>query len=336
MTTKPTVTIHCITYNHQRFIKNVIDGFLMQEVDFPIEIIISDDASYDGTSDIIREYASRHKKLITPIIRKKNIGGWRNYRESLSLANGKYIAHCEGDDVWSDRLKLQKQVDFLESNKEIDLVWTDIDIFEENSGLYQRSVFKNETLKRYDVFEDVLLNKPFFSPSTWVFRRDLVSIMLNMKRYYVDGTFPFILDVISKGKIKYLPFVSATYNRQAESASNSQSFLKRHLFSKGVFHIQTEYASKYNVDKQIVNKMKQGYYKSSWIYAFLSEDQNTLKDAKVFYETRNILNKKYILTLYVIKFLEYSLKYNFSKRFMKALVSLTFQLYHYVQAKCLK
>ena len=82
--------------------------------------------------------------------------------------------------------------------------------------------------------------------------------------------------------------------------------------------------------------MKQGYYKSSWIYAFLSEDQNTLKDAKVFYETRDILNKKYIFILYIIKLLEYSLKYNFSKRLMKTLVTLTFQSYHYVQDKRLR
>jgi glycosyltransferase involved in cell wall biosynthesis len=336
MTMSPIVTIICITYNQRDSIKSVVEGFLMQVINFPIEIIISDDASDDGTAGMISQYADLHQKLITPIIRKKNIGQWSNLRESLSLAKGKYIAYCEGDDYWTDKNKLQKQFDFLEKNPITSLVWTDIDIFHAKTGLYQKGIFKNNFLKRYEHFEEILLHRPFLAPCTWMFRCEVADIFFKQKKDIVDGTFPLVLDLTAKGGIMHLPFVSATYTKQVESASNSQSFLKRHLFAMGVFRIQNEYASKYNVDKQTVNKMKQGYYKSSWIYAFLSEDENMLKDAKVFYETRDILNKKYIFILHIIKFLEYSLKYNFSKRFMKALVSLTFQLYHYVQAKRLK
>jgi glycosyltransferase involved in cell wall biosynthesis len=336
MIASPIVTIVCITYNQRDSIKSVIEGFLMQAVNFPIEIIISDDSSDDGTSDLIREYARLHKKLITPIIRRQNIGQWQNLRESLSLAKGKYIAYCEGDDFWTDKNKLQKQFDFLEKNPSTSLVWTDIDIFHEKSGLYQRGIFENNFLKRYELFEEILINKPFLAPCTWMFKCEVADTFHKQSRDIVDGTFPFVLDLIAKGGITYLPFVSATYTKREESASNSQSFVKRHLFSKGVFRIQTEYASKYNVDRQTLNELKRNYYKSSWIYAFLSDDENSLKDAELFYETADIKKNKKNMIAFLIKFIRYSLKYNSSKRFMKALVSLTFQLYHYVQAKRLK
>lgn len=336
MIASPIVTIICITYNQRDSIKSVIEGFLIQAVNFPIEIIISDDSSDDGTSELIREYAGLHKKLITPIIRRQNIGQWQNLRESLSLAKGKYIAYCEGDDFWTDKNKLQKQFDFLEKNPSTSLVWTDIDIFHEKSGLYQRGIFENNFLKRYELFEEILINKPFLAPCTWMFKCEVADTFHKQSRDIVDGTFPLVLDLIAKGGITYLPFVSATYTKREESASNSQSFVKRHLFSKGVFRIQTEYAMKYNVNKQTVSEIKQGYYKSGWIYAFLSEDENTLIDAELFYKTADIKkNKKYMIA-FVIKLMRYSLRYSFSKGPMKFLVSLMFELYHSLKAKRLK
>ena len=336
MTASPIVSVVCITYNQQNFIKRVIEGFLTQQVNFPIEIIISDDASDDGTAGIISEYAELHQKLITPIIRKKNVGQWRNLRESLSIANGKYVAYCEGDDFWTDKDKLQKQFDVLETNPNINLVWTDVDILHEKSGFHQRGIIENKILKRYEHFEEILLNKPFLAPCTWMFRSEVAEYFFKQSKDIVDGTFPLILDLTAKRSIMYLPTVTATYTKRLESASNSVSFSKRHLFSKGLYHIQNEYASKYNVNKQIINELKLNYYKSSWIYAYLYDDANTLKDARLFYESIEIFNNKKIPIIFIIKFLEYSFKYNLLKRLVKILVSLTFKLYHHVRSKCLK
>ena len=333
MIMRPLVTIVCITYNQRDFIKRVIEGFLTQVVNFPIEIIISDDSSSDGTAGIISEYASLHNKLIIPIIRSKNIGQYRNLRESLNLARGKYIAYCEGDDFWTDKNKLQKQFEFLEKNPKTSLVWTDVDVYHQKSGSYQRAIFKNNVLKRYENFEQVLLNKPFLAPCTWMFRCEVADIFHQQSRDIVDGTFPLVLDLISKGGISYLPFVSATYTKRIESVSNSQFYFKKHLFAKGLFRIQIEYASKYNLSRQIKGELNRGYYKSSWIYAFLSEDENTLKDAELFYETTEILKIKRNMVAFVIKLLRHSLKYSFSKRAMKILVTLTFQLYHFLKGK---
>lgn len=115
----PLVSICCTTYNHGKFIQDAIEGFLMQKTNFPIEIIIHDDASTDNTATIVKQYAEKHPGLIITILQTINqysqgIKPWPNF--VFPKARGKYIALCEGDDYWTDPLKLQKQVDFLEGN----------------------------------------------------------------------------------------------------------------------------------------------------------------------------------------------------------------------------
>ena len=115
----PMVSISCITYNHAPYIRECLDGFMMQKTNFAFEVLIHDDASTDGTADIIREYEAKYPDIIKPIYQTEN-----QYSKGISpsasfnfpRAKGKYIALCEGDDYWTDPLKLQKQVDFLESH----------------------------------------------------------------------------------------------------------------------------------------------------------------------------------------------------------------------------
>ena len=118
------VSICCITYNHENFIRDAIDSFLQQKVDFDIEIIIHDDASADDTPTIIREYHDQAPGLIKPILQSENQFskyGFSFLSKLFEKAQGKYIAICEGDDYWTDPLKLQKQVDFLESNPDFSI-----------------------------------------------------------------------------------------------------------------------------------------------------------------------------------------------------------------------
>lgn len=116
----PLVSISCITYNHEDYIKQCLDGFLMQKTDFKIEILINDDCSTDNTATVIREYQEKHPDLIFPNYQKRNLysKGVRgmNLRFNFPRAKGKYIALCEGDDYWTDPYKLQKQIDFLENH----------------------------------------------------------------------------------------------------------------------------------------------------------------------------------------------------------------------------
>ena len=112
----PLLSIVTITYNHEPFIAKTIEGVLMQQVNFPIEFIIAEDCSTDGTRAICQRYADEHPELIRLITSESNVGAVANERRAMLAARGKYIAFCEGDDYWTDPLKLQKQVDFLESH----------------------------------------------------------------------------------------------------------------------------------------------------------------------------------------------------------------------------
>jgi glycosyltransferase involved in cell wall biosynthesis len=116
---KPLVSVCCITYNHAKYIKECLDGFLMQKVDFDVEFLIHDDASTDNTQQIIKELVGDDSRFKL-ILRETNIKstGVAVFPLLYQQAQGKYIALCEGDDYWTDPLKLQKQVDFLEANEE--------------------------------------------------------------------------------------------------------------------------------------------------------------------------------------------------------------------------
>ncbi len=122
---QPLVSICCLTYNHEPFIRDALDGFLAQKTNFPYEILIYDDASTDRTQDIIREYAAGWPDLIRPILQTENqySKGVTNPSGAFNFprVRGKYIAMCEGDDYWTDPHKLQMQVDFLEKHPDCTL-----------------------------------------------------------------------------------------------------------------------------------------------------------------------------------------------------------------------
>ena len=114
------VSVYCCTYNHEKYIRDALEGFFMQKTDFEWKLVIHDDASTDRTQDIIREYIDKYPGKIVPILQTEN-----QYSQGIDInkimskyLKGKYIASCEGDDYWTDPYKLQKQYDFLQQNPE--------------------------------------------------------------------------------------------------------------------------------------------------------------------------------------------------------------------------
>jgi len=148
--TVPLVSISCITYNHENFIRDAIEGFLMQKTTFPVEILIHDDASTDKTASIVREYEEKYPHLIKPIYQTENQYSKRDGsigRIQRERARGKYYATCEGDDYWTDPLKLQKQVDTLEANPTCSFCCHSFAILDN-----EQKIFKS-TIKRRRLFK---------------------------------------------------------------------------------------------------------------------------------------------------------------------------------------
>lgn len=229
------VSISCTTYNHAKYIRQCLDGFLMQKCNFGFEVLIHDDASTDGTQEIIKEYQEKYPDIIKPILREQNLysRGERgfNSRFNFSRAKGKYIAMCEGDDYWIDPLKLQKQIAFLEANSDCSLCFTGCEI--------HKSTGEKKVI-RYDIdhligSDEYLFKQYFMATASLCFR---IGIDKAPREDWMATSFAgdFILryKALTVGKIGYIDSVAVAYNKGTEG-----SWSRRKLNSDIV---QKEYA----------------------------------------------------------------------------------------------
>lgn len=205
----PIVSVCCIAYNQERFIKDAIEGFLVQKTSFPFEIIIHDDCSTDNTASIIQDYADKYPELIKPIFQKENQYslGKKIFPITFAKARGNYIALCEGDDYWTDPAKLERQTAFLEANQEYVMVTENAIDDDLKNGT--RKKFSNLPERDIDILE--LLGERIFTTASVLFR--------NLGEKTVPKREGTLLDTIlwchlSKlGRIRYLENVSSVYRR---------------------------------------------------------------------------------------------------------------------------
>jgi len=121
---KPLLSIICLTYNHEKYIRQAITGVMFQKTNFDFELLIADDCSKDSTLSIAKEYAMKYPHIIKVLETDSNVGMYQNEKRVLSNVKSKYIMFCEGDDYWIDKNKIQTQINFLEKNDRISLVFT--------------------------------------------------------------------------------------------------------------------------------------------------------------------------------------------------------------------
>lgn len=171
---KPLVSVVCITYNHERFIKDALDSFLRQETDFDYEVLIGEDCSTDGTRQAIEEFSSSQRCTLRSFFNEKNLGVSRNFTSLLARARGKYIAICEGDDYWTDNGKLQKQVDYLESAPDVSLVYSGVN--SHRVGEETRLDYMYAGGRKIDLSCDELKHAPPINTLTAMFRNVIPTI----------------------------------------------------------------------------------------------------------------------------------------------------------------
>lgn len=284
------VTIRCITYNHEPYIRQCLEGFVMQKTNFRYEAIVHDDASTDGTAAIIREYAKKYPDIIKPIYETENQyskhdGSLRRIMDAHM--HGKYIATCEGDDYWIDPLKLQKQVDFLEENPEYGLIYTNVDFYYQKQNKFERSYITSGKLPRSNDFVSHLVNGGYIAPCTWLYRR---KYMQTYTQSYVDGTFPMALDIWANSKIYFLDEVTTVYRVLVESASHSMCLSRRFAFNSGIFFIKKEYIDKYHL--LVSNEIKEKIYVNA--YLRLLPSAIALRKTEFVQEIKKYLKGRYV------------------------------------------
>ncbi len=204
------VSVLMLTYNHEKYIEEAIKGVLMQLVDFDYELIIGDDCSTDKTSEIIHEYENKFPNIIKPILRTENIGAGNNYVNINKIAKGKYISHCEGDDYWTDPLKLQKQVDFLEANPEYVLCSHNGTILDQ-IGTGKTGEKLIQTDKDFDFGTEDLIISNKASTLTVLFRNGLIKEFPNWYTKFSGGDRSLYIILSQYGKMKHLEFEGAVY-----------------------------------------------------------------------------------------------------------------------------
>jgi glycosyltransferase involved in cell wall biosynthesis len=213
------VSICCITYNHEKYIEQAIQSFLMQKTGFDFEIVIADDASSDHTSETIQKYAEQYPGKIRFFRHDVNIGMMRNFQFALQICAGEYIAICEGDDYWIDENKLQTQVAFLEANHEYAICFHRVYLLEENKELSLSDLNmsdKQESLSILDIAKQNIIHTP-----SVVFRNGLIPNFPVWFSQSPVGDYVLHLLNAKRGLIKYFPEPMAVYRKHNSSTWSS-------------------------------------------------------------------------------------------------------------------
>lgn len=279
------VSIICITYNHEKFIKDALESFLMQKVDFNYEILIHDDASTDNTAKIIREYERKYPDLVKVIYQKENqySKGKPVISNLYKIAKGKYFAFCEGDDYWIDKNKLQKQVNFLEKNKEYSATYHNVLIVNEN-GKEINDGRETFPIREEQDIQGVPEDFSFFpgQGATIVsrnFYQKLLKKNIDIDVYKTNGDMKLPIIFLSMGKIKIFEDIMAIYRRiytgDSWNAKNKNKNLTDFYFQS---NIELKRLVKDLTGKELdINRHLARYFLDSLVILLKNPNYNNLK-----------------------------------------------------------
>ncbi len=262
---EPLVSICCITYNHEKYIADAIKSFLMQETNFPIEIIIHDDASKDNTANIIRKYEKKYPDIIKPIYQKEN-----QYSKGISITQnfiapnvkGKYVATCEGDDFWTDAKKLQKQVDFLETHEDYIMCFHPVAVVDTNKNFTGRYLGPYGKGSREYTIKDTVIGGVLHVSSRLIRAKYYTAEKPQWMRNAKHGDYAFSLYLSAEGKVYFMDEVMSAYRKGVENSIMTnfrKNYTKNNDIEYHLNRIQTlnmadeYYKYKYHDEIQLVN-----------------------------------------------------------------------------------
>lgn len=285
------VSIICNVYNHEKYLRDALDGFVMQETDFPFEVLVHDDASTDSSADIIREYEAKYPEIIKPIYQTVN-----QYSQKVKIsrtfqaprARGKYIAICEGDDYWTDPKKLQKQCDFLDAHPDYAMCVCSTTWLNMLTGRKE-----NKCLADHDMdipLEDIILEKNgrIFQLASVMVKREIWDTWPEWRTAFPIGDLPLAILAGLHGKVRMLSDVMTVYRWYTGGSWTARMDTDEHraAVSKKMITGLTmlDEATEQRYHEVISQRLKRHKY----IYAVMSHDLKAIRSP----ELRDIYNSR--------------------------------------------
>lgn len=284
----PLVSIRCLVYNHEPYLRQCLDGFVMQQTTFPFEAIVHDDASTDGSAAIIREYAEKYPDIIKPIYETENQyckqdGSLTRAMDEAMHPESKYVAMCEGDDYWTDPNKLQMQVDIMEADSEVGLVHGKVKVYNQERGIFLDKLWGNPCLS----FEDELLANKIIS-LTVCFRKELYvsyrELRSKSSKGFKMGDYPMWLYMSHHAKTAFVEKPLGVYRILEHSASHDPDVQKMANFELSVFDAKVFFAQQFHYEHMLKDLATNVVYKL--------QDMSLNENHSIDYDIRAI-NRKY-------------------------------------------
>lgn len=316
-TSAPLVAIECLAYNHGPYIRQCLDGFVMQKTAFPFIAIVHDDASADDTAKIIREYAQNYPDIIKPILETENQyskkdGSLGRIIKKTIPEDVKYIALCEGDDYWTDPYKLQKQINYMESHPECVLTHTGFSYLE--NGKTTIAEKEGEKIKEISdskiIFNILNGNNYRIQTCTAIYRlATYYTILPQLKKInglFLMGDTPLWVNLLQCGTIHYIDSPTSVYRIGNDTASHPKSLKSILRFNLSCAEMRVYYSSLCNSAEQdlFAKQLVKAYMKyKPFDYDYMPVVQIRLTPIVNFASCSKLILSIYKLYLYAIYYL---------------------------------
>lgn len=264
---EPLVSVRVVTYNHLPYIAACLEGILMQRTTFPFEVIVGDDCSMDGTREIVRSYQERFPALVTAILGDQNVGLFANMRRVRGRARGRYHALCDGDDQWIDPLKLQKQVDFLESRPECTLCGHDALIVEDNHDRRPRWFCQSPPPVVMTMCDVLSRTGVAFPASSLVVRREVYDDLPGWQAEFRAADNVVLLWAAHRGSLGFLPEAMSLYRKHSANLTlDLYDDLERYFAEREALLRRLDDATNRRYHAEIEASLaRRGVWRRSWL-----------------------------------------------------------------------
>lgn len=262
----PKVSVVCMVYKHEPYLRQCFDGFVMQKTSFPIEILVNDDCSPDGSAKVMREYEEKYPDLFHCIYQEENQyskGKMAWWEVLFPMAKGEYIAICEGDDYWIDPYKLQKQVDFMDQHPDYVACFHNARVqYDDHVSLF------NALNENHDPTTEDIIKRHWFIATPTLFFRNVLHDYPEWRGEVLNGDYLLELLLAREGKFHYMDDVMAAYRQDGMGMSAVLNRNKVDMVDKLIYLLERmkdyydgEYASTFDESIRNYQAMRANYAK---------------------------------------------------------------------------